>query len=127
VKYLGIIAALVFAACAATAQTKGYVDKRTSVFGLTANMREDHRIFGYSRPDTTAQKLILFSIFTTDVKGNPYRCPLGSYYETSGLPDGDRIKAVSRKGRFVQLQYIPANAATPPTTFYVLRRYVTYQ
>ena len=49
-------------------------------FYLTANMRSDHRIFGFSKPSHNSNLMILFSIYTNDVENNPFSCLLGSYY-----------------------------------------------
>jgi hypothetical protein len=88
-------------------------------------MREDHKMFGYAAADTAARKLILFSIFTSDVKGNPYRCPLGAYYETSGLPQGDHIVFAGEKAGFVKLVYTDARQKATP--FYLRRRFVAFR
>lgn len=39
-------------------------DEKDSTMWLTADIKLDHRIFGYERPDTTSGKLILLSVFT---------------------------------------------------------------
>jgi hypothetical protein len=43
---------------------KAIVLKHDSLIWLIANMRLDHRIFGYDKPDTKSKKMILLSIFT---------------------------------------------------------------
>jgi hypothetical protein len=86
--------------------TKAYVYLKgaDSTINLTANIKRDHRFFGYSEPNLKSERLILFSIFTNDVKDNPFGCKLGAYYETSGLQSialkynatiGDFIKATA--------------------------------
>jgi len=50
---------------------------------LVANIRKDHRIFGFAKPSYDSDLMILFSIFTNDVEGNPFTCLIGSYYDTS--------------------------------------------
>ncbi len=52
---------------------------------LRANMRLDHRIFGFSKPSYDSKLMILFSIYTDDVKNNPYKCSLGAYYDTTSF------------------------------------------
>ncbi len=51
-----------------------------SRLNLYANIRNDYRIFGYAQPDTDSEKLLLFSVFTDEVDGNPFDCKYGSYY-----------------------------------------------
>jgi hypothetical protein len=81
--------------------TKGYFFLSDSLFYLRARMQEDHRIFGYEKPDIRSKPLILFSIFTNDVENNPYGCELGSYYDTDGT-DGLTIKYQGAEGDFVE-------------------------
>ena len=110
---------------AAQAQTKAYINRETKAFTLVANMREDHRIYGYSAASLRAKKLLLFSIFTSDVKGNPHHLPLGAYYDTHGLKEGDQIKFVSDGPvGFVKLSFVSAGRGATP--FYVQRRFVGF-
>jgi hypothetical protein len=91
---------------------------------LTANIRQDHKFFGYDSVSAKAKKLILFSVFTSDVKDNPNHCPLGAYYQTSDLKEGDKIVFVSLQSSFVKLNYIAADKKI--TTFYVLKKFVVF-
>ncbi|TFZ63115.1 hypothetical protein E4631_23505 [Hymenobacter sp. UV11] len=121
------VAILLFllAAGSAQAQTKAVINRKTKSFTLVANIREDHQIFGYAAPDVHAKKLILFSVFTNDVKDNPYHCPLGAYYQTSDLPAGDDIRFVAASGGFVKLSYAaPSQHATP---FYIKQAFVSFE
>ncbi|MFC4635787.1 hypothetical protein ACFO3O_17890 [Dokdonia ponticola] len=59
--------------------TKAYI--QDSMLYLNANMRKDHRIFGYAQPDTLSERLFLLSVFTNDIEKNPFKLPLGAYYE----------------------------------------------
>ena len=106
------------------AQTKAFIDKSTKAFFLTANIRQDHKFFGYEKPDVKSKKMIAFSVFTTDVEGNPYKCPLGAYYDASGLPEGNKITFVSVVGTFVKLNYI--NAKNEVTSIYIKRKFVEF-
>lgn len=103
-------------------QTKAFIDKETKQFHLVADIRKDHRIFGYSSPDTNSNKLILFSIFTNDVKNNPHNLPLGAYYQTSDLDPDHKILYRSVVKKFVMLSYVAERTITP---VYVLRKFVT--
>lgn len=79
---------------------KAEVSKKDSLIRLSSNMRLDHRIFGYEKPDTNSKKMILLSIFTSDVKGNPYKCPYGSFYETNEMA-ALKLKFVLDAGDFI--------------------------
>ena len=81
---------------------KAEVSMKDSLIRLSANMRLDHRIFGYEKPDTNSKKMILLSIFTSDVKGNPYRCPYGSFYETNEM-DGLELQFVLDGDKFIEV------------------------
>ncbi|MCA6439098.1 MAG: hypothetical protein IM581_04165 [Chitinophagaceae bacterium] len=66
--------------------TKAEISEVDSSFSLFTNKRKDHRIFGFEAPSKNAKKLILFSIFTGDVSGNPFNLPLGAYYDMKNTP-----------------------------------------
>lgn len=78
-----------------------YLSKGDSTIHVTANMRKDHRIFGYAQPNLNSERLILFSIFTNDVANNPFNCQLGAYYDTSEM-DHLTISYLSTKDNFVK-------------------------
>lgn len=94
-----------------------------STMHLIADMNYDHHIFGYETPDTTSKKLILFSIFTNQVKGNPYDCPLGSYYQTAGMKNMKLIY-VRDQGNFIESQ---AMRDLAKTTLYFEKRFVEFR
>lgn len=121
-KYLFLPALLL--SMASFGQTKGYIDKKTKEFWLTANIRADHKIFGYSSPSVSSKKLILFSVFTSDVKDNPYQCPLGAYYQTSDLKNGDKIIYKAAAGKFYKMEFIPPTGAS--TYFYFEKRNIKW-
>lgn len=101
--------------------TRAYVDLNSSdsLISLHANMRLDHRIFGYEKPDNRSKKLLLLSIFTNDVKNNPFKLPLGAYYETSGLDEhGLQLKYSSSETDFVQAKLIDATNITEKTLYF---------
>ena len=72
-----------------------------SAINLTANIRQDHRIFGYAKPNIKSERLLLLSVFTNDVENNPFDCKLGAYYDTRGM-DKLTLKYVSTTGTFVK-------------------------
>ena len=119
-----ILGFLLAIATAAHAQTKAFIDRKTKSFTLVADIRKDHQIFGYSAPDSHAKKLIIFSVFTTDVKNNPYHCPLGAYYQTSDLRPGESIRFISETPTFVKLTFLDASHQLTP--FYIKRAFVRF-
>lgn len=70
------------------AMQRAVVSRRDSSFHVYSNIRADYRIIGYELPDTNARKMVLFSVFTSDVKDNPFHCPYGSYYDSA---QGDEL------------------------------------
>ena len=119
-----VLAVLLFGAGPAHAQTKATINRKTKSFDLVADIRLDHRIFGYAAPDTLAKKLLLFSVFTNDVKDNPHHYPLGAYYGTSDLPKGDDIRFAAASAGFVKLTYLTASKQA--TTFYIKREFIRF-
>lgn len=70
---------------------------------ISANMRLDHRIFGFDQPNTNSKRLFLFSIFTDDVKDNPFNFPLGAYYDSSDLTSKDlTLHYIKTSGDFIE-------------------------
>lgn len=82
---------------------KASISKTDSSIDLLANMKLDHRIFGYEKPDTSSKKMILLSIFTDDVKDNPFELPYGAYYSTSDVMDME-LKFVRYEGNFIKVE-----------------------
>jgi len=109
-----------------SAITKAIIFLADSSFWLGANMRQDHRIFLYEKPGLTSRKLMLFSIFTNDVEGNPFRLPFGAYYETSSLSGAELKFSGQRPGQFVELLYLK-DGGTPVQKMYVLRKWVRFR
>jgi hypothetical protein len=83
--------------------TKAYIDLETDEFSIRADMKRDHRIFGYQEPDSNSKRLILFSIFTNDVEGNPFELPLGAYYDTTEMEDIS-IKYIGQNDDFIETE-----------------------
>lgn len=74
---------------------KGMITQDSTI-SLISNIIKDHRIFGYEAPSIQSKKLFLLSVFTNEVKGNPFNCPYGSYYETLGMTqEGITLKYIS--------------------------------
>ena len=101
--------------------TRAYVSAQDSSISLTANMRRDHRIFGYAAPDLTSERLLLLSIYTNDVENNPFRCKLGAYYDTAEM-EGMQLKYAGTTGDFVKARV--TDKAGKATTVYFEKKWV---
>lgn len=100
------------------------VSKEDSSLWITPSMRHDHRIFGYEKPDTASRKMILLSIFTNDVKDNPFHCPYGAYYGTGDMTDM-KLKYASTAGRFIRVDIIKDNK--PADKVYMERKWIEFE
>lgn len=120
-----LLALLLLSPLLSEAQTKGHIVRSTGSFYLQANIRQDHKFFGYARPSVSSEKLILFSVFTKDVKDNPYKCTLGAYYQTLDMKEGDSIEYVSTVGNFYKMKFIPSTGE--PVFFYFQKRFIKFE
>ena len=103
---------------------KAVVSKRDSIISLTANIRRDYRIFGYKKPDTISKKMILFSVFTNDVENNLFKCPYGSYYQTSSMQNM-KIKFLTKNGLFIKAAIRKDNATSE--IIYFLKKWIDFE
>lgn len=103
---------------------KAMLTMEDSAINIVVNKYRDHRIFGYKKPDTGSQRMILFSIFTNDVETNPFQCPYGAYYENSG-PDSYNLKFVSEEGGYMKVLLMKEEQ--PVDTVYVQKKWVEVQ
>jgi uncharacterized protein YecT (DUF1311 family) len=81
---------------------KADIKKDNSIW-LTANMKKDHRIFGYKKKDINSTKMILLSIFTNDVKNNPFNCEYGAFYDTTSM-NGFKLNYVATEDSFLRIE-----------------------
>lgn len=95
-----------------------------STINLTANIRQDHKIFGYAKPDIKSERLLLLSVFTNDVENNPFGCKLGAYYDTGGM-DELTLKYNSTTGNFVKATAI--DKANNTTTIYFEKKWIEFE
>jgi uncharacterized protein (UPF0210 family) len=95
-----------------------------STINLTANIKQDHRIFGYAKPDIKSERLILLSVFTNDVENNPFGCKLGAYYDTGGM-DKLTLKYISTTGNFVQAT--ATDEINKSTTIYFEKKWIDFE
>jgi len=98
-----------------------YLKNDDSTINLIANIRQDHRIFGYSKPDIKSERLFLLSIFTNDVENNPFECKLGAYYDTNGM-ENLTLKYNSTTGNFVKAT--ATDASNSSTTIYFEKKWI---
>lgn len=98
------------------------ISRKDSTIWITANMRYTHRIFGYQKPDVNSKKLILISIFTSDVENNVFGFPLGAYYQT----DADHyMKYLKPEKEFILADYIEREK--PKSKIYILKKNVEFE
>jgi hypothetical protein len=102
---------------------KAYVNLKRgdSTINLHANIRKDHRFFGYAKPNENSERLILLSIFTNDVKDNPFGLKLGAYYELASTTD-PTVKYNATIGRFIKASITNRNNTI--TTVYFEKKWV---
>lgn len=101
--------------------TKAYVDPETNKIDLWADIKLDHRFYGFEKADVSSKRLILFSIFTDDVENNPFSLPLGSFYSTANV-EGGVFKFISEEGNFVKAEHTDKDNNT--TTVYFERKWI---
>lgn len=97
-------------------QTVAQVDKKTKEFFIPTATKAQFRTFGYEFPNVSTRKMICFSSYTGDVGANMYNCPLGSYFDTSLMREGDRIVYLGPAGSFSKMSYITGTGKK--TVFY---------
>jgi len=105
------------------AMQRALIRRRDSSFNVYSNIRADYRIIGYEAPDTNARKMILFSVFTSDVENNPFECPYGSYYDSA---QGDRLvlKYIGEHGSFIEVHI--SGSQRKPATVYFQKKWVEF-
>ena len=90
-----------------TYANKVIIEKDSTVW-LMANTKKDHRIFGYQNPNLKSKKLLLLSVFTNEVKDNPFALKYGAYYDTDGMNEL-KLKLASTTGDFVEVKILQGN------------------
>jgi hypothetical protein len=101
----------------AIGQTTGRVDKKTKEFFITSTPKAEYKIFGYQFPNISTKKMICFSTYSYDVRDNLNKCPLGSYFDTGFMKEGDRIIFLGMVGSFGKMNYITGGGKK--TVFYM--------
>ncbi|MBL7764627.1 MAG: hypothetical protein JNJ58_00915 [Chitinophagaceae bacterium] len=80
---------------------KASISKMDSLITLKANSKKEHRLVGYESPNIKSTPLMLFSIFTAEVEGNPQHLAFGAYYETAGMGRME-LKYLGNDGPFIK-------------------------
>jgi hypothetical protein len=101
----------------AQAQTAAKVDKKTKEFIIPSDTKAEFRYYGYQFPNETTKKMICFSSNRYDVAANIANCPLGSYFNTGGLKEGDRIIYLGKVGNYGKMNFIAGSGKK--TIFYM--------
>ena len=86
--------------------TAAKVDKKTKEFIIPSDTKAEFRFYGYQFPNESTKKMICFSSDRYDVAGNIANCPLGSYFNTGGMKEGDRIVYLGKVGNYGKMNYI---------------------
>jgi uncharacterized protein YecT (DUF1311 family) len=81
--------------------TKAFIAADSSVW-VIPNIRKDHRIFGYQEPNLNSKRVILFSVFTNEVEGNPFVLKHRAYYGTDGMEQMS-LKFMATRSRFIEV------------------------
>ncbi len=98
-------------------QTAAKVDKKTKEFIIPSDTKAEFRFYGYQYPNETTKKMICFSSNRYDVAANIANCPLGSYFNTGGMKEGDRIIYLGKVGNYGKMNYIAGSGKK--TIFYM--------
>jgi hypothetical protein len=100
-------------------QIKAQVDKKSKEFTINAksDSKAEYKIFGYQFPNSTTKLMICFSSYTYDVTENVNKCPLGAYFDSGRMKEGDRIVYLGNIGAFGKMNFLSASGKN--TIFYV--------
>jgi hypothetical protein len=107
--------------------TKATVSKKDSIISIIGRLGpgySDYRIFGYKKNDSRSRKMILISIFTDDVKNNPFLCPFGAYYQTSDMKNM-QLKYLSKKGCYIKAAIIKEDKQQ--ATVYIEKKWIAFE
>ena len=96
--------------------TVAHVDKKTKEFFVSSNPKAEFKIFGYEYPNVTTRKMICFSSYTYDVGANINNCPLGSYFDSGKMKEGDRIRLFRQSRSFSKMMF--TSGSGKKTIFY---------
>jgi hypothetical protein len=100
-------------------QLKAQIDKKSKEFTINSNSdpKAEYKIFGYQFANSTTKLMICFSSYRYDVTENVNKCPLGAYFDSGRMKEGDRIVYLGNVGAFGKMNFISATGQK--TIFYV--------
>lgn len=100
-------------------QMKAQIDKKSKEFTINSNSdpKAEYKIFGYQFANSTTKLMICFSSYRYDVTENVNKCPLGAYFDSGRMKEGDRIVYLGNAGAFGKMNFISATGQK--TIFYV--------
>ncbi len=100
-------------------QLKAQIDKKSKEFTINSGSdpKAEYKIFGYQYPNPSTKLMICFSSYQYDVTENVNKCPLGAYFDSGRMKEGDRIVYLGNVGAFGKMNFISANGTK--TLFYV--------
>ena|SRR5579862_5286272 len=101
-----ILSFFLFISILAAGQNTAYVDKKSKEFILTPSPKSEFEIVGYEYPNISTKRMICFSSNTNLVSDNMAKCPLGAYFETGRMKEGDRIIYLGKEGSFSKMNFI---------------------
>jgi hypothetical protein len=101
----------------AIGQTLGHIDKKSKEFYIRAKPNTVYQFIGYEFANTGTKKMICFSNYTYDVRGNPMKCPLGAYFESANMNEGDKIIFLGMVGSYGKMNFV--TGAGKKTIFYM--------
>jgi hypothetical protein len=102
-----------------SSQLKAQIDKKSKEFTINPNSdpKAEYKIFGYQFANVGTKMMICFSSYRYDVTENVNKCPLGAYFDSGRMKEGDRIVYLGNVGTFGKMSFI--SAAGTKTLFYV--------
>lgn len=100
-------------------QMKAQIDKKSKEFTINPNSdpKAEYKIFGYQFANSSTRQMICFSSYRYDVTENVNKCPLGAYFDSGRMKEGDRIVYLGNVGTFGKMNFISATGKK--TLFYV--------
>lgn len=120
-KQMIISLAILFSSGKSFSQITGYTDPKTKEYILVGNFTDHYVIYGYALPDEKSEKIIMFSM-PPSVDKNDSKFRLGSYNETTNLKAGEKIKYISTKGKFAEMNFV--NPDNTVSVFYMKKKHV---
>ncbi|HSZ31953.1 MAG TPA: hypothetical protein VK772_01510 [Puia sp.] len=101
-----ILSFFLFISIWAAGQNTAYVDKKSKEFIFTPTPKSEFEIVGYEYANISTKRMICFSSNSNLVSDNMAKCPLGAYFETGRMKEGDRIFYLGKAGSFSKMNFV---------------------